>query len=230
MERSRNNFLLLFLGQAVEVDGITGNTDGQIRILFGMLGGIDEHIAVEDVDVDVLCALTEVAVDDLAEIAVSRFVVVTECLRNDAERVGDTVLADVVRQLCNGVEGCKRTGSITSVHRVRTGRKRLACTSAVGRVAGLLAVDDVGGDRQNRQRVFGIAVGRDRLECREELLNLFDSNGIRTVVVVAVLGEVARRFKVGDQTCFVTNDADIGIFDCRQRAARTDRPAAPNAI
>ena len=99
MERSRNHFLLLFLGQAVEVDCIAGNTNGQVRVLFGVLGGIDEHIAVEDVDIDVLSALTEVAVDDLAEIAVSRFVIVTECLRNDAERVGDTVLADVVRQI-----------------------------------------------------------------------------------------------------------------------------------
>ena len=92
MECSCNYFILLFFCKFMEVDGITGDANGQVRVLFGMLGGIDEHIAVEDVDVDVLSALTEVAVDDGAEVAVSCFGIVTERLRKEIEEKRESAI------------------------------------------------------------------------------------------------------------------------------------------
>ena len=49
---------------------------------------------------------------------------------------------------------------VAAVHRVGAGRERLAGAAAVRGVAGVLAVDHVGGDRQHRLGVHGVAVGR----------------------------------------------------------------------
>ena len=50
--------------------------------------------------------------------------------------------------------------AIAAMHRVGAWPERLALAPAVRRIAGRLAVDDIGRDRQHALRVNGVAIGR----------------------------------------------------------------------
>ena len=58
--------------------------------------------------------------------------------------------------------------AVAPVHRVGARAERLALAAAVRRVAGRLAVDDVGGDGQHGLRVRGVAIGRVLADLRHE--------------------------------------------------------------
>ena len=55
---------LLFLGQVDELNGVTGNTDGEVGVLLllGVLHSVDQLLGAKDVDVQVVGALVKVAV------------------------------------------------------------------------------------------------------------------------------------------------------------------------
>ena len=57
MECSGNNVVLLLLGELDEVYGIAGNPDSKLRIVLGMLLGIEESVPVEYVYVEVMTTL-----------------------------------------------------------------------------------------------------------------------------------------------------------------------------
>jgi hypothetical protein len=59
---SRNNVILLFLREFNEVNCITGNTDGELRILFRMSLCIQKGFAIEYVYVKVIATVANVAV------------------------------------------------------------------------------------------------------------------------------------------------------------------------
>ena len=61
---------LLLAGQVDELDGVAGDTDGEVCVLLllGVLHSVDELLLAEDIDVQVVCALVEVAVHDLHQI------------------------------------------------------------------------------------------------------------------------------------------------------------------
>ena len=51
VERPLDDLQLLLSAETAEVHGVAGNTDGQSRIFFRMLHGVDEELPVHDVDV-----------------------------------------------------------------------------------------------------------------------------------------------------------------------------------
>src|SRR5215217_2685415 len=59
---------LLLAGQPHEIDSITGHADRQARILFRMVHGLEQGLAVEHVDVHVEAGDPEKAVEDRGEI------------------------------------------------------------------------------------------------------------------------------------------------------------------
>ena len=94
MEGTADHLQLLFLGEAVEVHRIAGNANGERGILFGMLVGIHQHVAVEHVHVQVLRALHEIAVQNTHKVGDAGSFVLAERGRHNGEGVGNIVLAD----------------------------------------------------------------------------------------------------------------------------------------
>ena len=64
-ETSCQDFLLLGSCQFDEIYGVAGDSDGELGVFFGVVDGFLEEFAVEDVDVEVMGFLGEVAVEDL---------------------------------------------------------------------------------------------------------------------------------------------------------------------
>ena len=52
---------LLLARQLDEVHRVAGDADGQLRVELGVVHGVQQRLAIEDVDVDVVAALQEVA-------------------------------------------------------------------------------------------------------------------------------------------------------------------------
>ena len=101
VECSGDDLKLMFTAEFHEVDGITGHADRQLRIFLRMLHGILKHLAVKDIDIQMMRALGEIAVHHCHEILDSLLRGRAERLRNDGERVADTVLGIIVIKLGN---------------------------------------------------------------------------------------------------------------------------------
>ena len=62
VEGPRNDFVLLRLRQLVEVDRITADAHGQLRIFFRMRLSVQQRFPVENVDVQMMSALFGITV------------------------------------------------------------------------------------------------------------------------------------------------------------------------
>lgn len=67
MERTGNDVALLFLREGDEFHGVARHADREVCVFrfFRMFHGIDQHFLAKDVDVQVMCALIEIAVKDV---------------------------------------------------------------------------------------------------------------------------------------------------------------------
>ena len=69
VDGSRQHVELLLSCELNEVDGIAADADCELRVFLGMLHGIEQQIAAEHVDIDVLSARwREVAVEQVHEV------------------------------------------------------------------------------------------------------------------------------------------------------------------
>src|SRR5215472_18752167 len=100
---------------------------------------------------------------------------------------------------------------VAAVHGVGSGRKRFAFASAVGRVSGCLAVNDVGGDGQHALGMRRIAIGRMFANFLHKLGDDVGSNTVDAVVIVAELrhGIFGLVFIVDNETRIVANDVNF---------------------
>src|SRR3954469_20538241 len=109
--------------------------------------------------------------------------------------------------------------AVTSMHRIGAGPERLALAAAVRRVAGGLAVDDVGGNGQHALSVSGVAIGPMLADLLHEARHELRSDAVHPIVVVAKLGNCvsARSFDdiVDGEAGFVANRTNLGVFDRR---------------
>ena len=64
MEGALDNFELLLTAEAAEVNGVSRYANGERWIKFWMFHGIEEDVAVHDVDVEMMGAAHEVAIED----------------------------------------------------------------------------------------------------------------------------------------------------------------------
>ena len=65
MHGAADNFQLLLVGERGEVDGVTGNTDRQLRVLFRMIHRIEQGLSKNDIDIDVVTAVGEITVEQM---------------------------------------------------------------------------------------------------------------------------------------------------------------------
>ena len=143
MEGTGNDLLLLFTGKLAEVDSITGNTDGQVRICFGVLVRLEQSLTIHDVDIEVMRTVLKIAVHDGDQIGNAILIRLTQCIWHNGEGIGNTVTASGIGQLGYGIQGRQRTTALAVMHGISTGGEGLALLAAVGRGAGLLTVNHV---------------------------------------------------------------------------------------
>ena len=165
----------------------------------------------------------EIAVQNRDKIIDAFFVGFAERLRNNRERVGNAVTAGVIRHFGQRVQRRERAVLFAVVHRVRTGRKRLAFFTAVGRAAGLFAVNHIGGNRQRRQRMNRAAVSRGFAKLGNGAFQKRARNEVYAVVVIAVGRELADGFKIDNIAVFVTNRVHLGVLNCGKAVRRNGK-------
>lgn len=68
MEGSGNDFKLLFSGKLHKVNGVAGNSDGELWIFFWMFHGFEEGFFVENVHIQMLSTLRKVTVQQSNQI------------------------------------------------------------------------------------------------------------------------------------------------------------------
>ena len=68
VEGAVDHIHLLLAGQLDEVDRVAGHPDGKLRILLRMIHGVQQHLPVEDVDIDVMTALAEITVQQAHQV------------------------------------------------------------------------------------------------------------------------------------------------------------------
>lgn len=110
--------------------------------------GVNQSLAVEHVDVEMMGMLGKITVQQSNQVFTLVHLALSKSPWNHAESVGDTVPTGVVIQFGNRVERGESPGEITAVHRVSPRRKRLALSPTAWRAASFFAVDDIGGDSQ----------------------------------------------------------------------------------
>ena len=94
VEGAGDNLLLLRLCQLVEVHRVARDPDGQVGIFLRVLVGVHERLPVEDVHVDVVGHLGEVAVEDGHQVGVPALPPsLPSACGHDGEGVGDAVPA-----------------------------------------------------------------------------------------------------------------------------------------
>ena len=133
--------------------------------------------------------------------------VATQTGRDDGGGQGDAVLRLVVGQLGHAQRAGQHAVPVASVHRVGSGRERLALSAAVRGVAGGLAVDHVRGDRQHRLGVLRVAVRGLLADLRHEPPHDVGGDLVDPVVVVAEGREVALGDVVDHQPRLVADRA-----------------------
>ena len=182
-----------------------------------MLHGVLELLDAKDVHVEVVGTVGEVAVHDIHEVRDTLVEVVAQGARVDRLGVGDAVERVLIRKFGDGVQRGEQAVLLGTVGGVGARRERGERLAAVGGAAGGLAVHDVRGDRENRGRGLGVAVGVVLGDLAHEGLEQPHGNVVGAVVVIAVLGEVALDLVVDDDALLVAHGLDLGVLDGAQR-------------
>ena len=151
MRAARDHVELLFAGEVYELDRIARNADGEVCVLrfLGVFHAVAQLVHAENVDVEVVSALIEVAVEDVPEVIDALLKAVSEGVGADGLGVRDTVERVGIGQLSNGIQRGEQTVLLGSVGRVRARCKGCAGFSAVGGGSGSLAVNHIRGDGED---------------------------------------------------------------------------------
>ena len=181
-----------------------------------MLHGVDQHFLAEDVHIQVMCAPGEIAVQDVDQILGALPVTVAQGTGVDGLGVGNAVQGVLVGQLGDGIQGGNQAGLLRAVAGVGAGGQRGPGPAAVGHIAGILAVDHVGGNGQDGGGGLGIPVGVVVPDLLQEGPQQPHGDGICPVIVVAVAGEVALHLEVRGVAVLIPDDLDLGILDGAQ--------------
>ena len=114
-----------------------------------MIHRIEQHLAVHHVDVDMVTAVEEIAVEQSDQIPNTLLFGAAERGRDNRKGIADSVLGEIIRKFGNRLHRRHAAVSISPVHRICAGSKGLTRLPAVRRGSGLLPVHHVGGNGQN---------------------------------------------------------------------------------
>src|SRR5688572_7945070 len=143
VESAVDDVHLLLTRQPDEVDGATRDTNGQAWILLRVLHGVEQHVAVQHVDVHVEARAAEVSVEDAGQIVDAIALDAPQPFGHERRGQRDTVLRVAIRNFRHRRGARVDAMFVATMHRVGARCERLAEPPAVGRVTGRLPVDDV---------------------------------------------------------------------------------------
>ena len=189
---SGDDIHLLLPGEVDEFHRVAGDSDGKVGVLLllRVLHGVDELLHAEHIDIQMVRALAEVAVQDEDEIADPLLLCVAQGIRVDGLGVGNAVQRPLIGKFGQGIQGGEEPASLCAVTGVGAGRQRFACPAPVRQGAGSLAVHDIGCDGEDGCGRLGIPVGVVLPDLLHKGFQKPDRNVVRPVVVVAVPGEI----------------------------------------
>ena len=201
----------------MEVYGIPGYTNGQSRVLIRMFHGVNQGFAAENIDIQMVRTLCKVTIENIGQVLNPLFQSVTQRIGHNRERIADTILAHIaVRDLRYRIQRSQCTGFIAAMHGVGTRCQRLAALAPVGRGPSLLAIHDVTGDGQSRQRVNRTTVQRMFLQLFTKPGHNVDGQVVGAVIIIPVFGEVPFNFEINGHTLFVADGLYLCIPNSRQ--------------
>ena len=126
----------------------------RLRVFLRVIHRVEQHLAVEHIDVHVITAAAEERVHHADEV---RDLIFGACGPSPCgtmrRRERNAVRRVAIRNLRDGRGRGHDAVRVPAVHRIGAGRERLALAAAIRRVAGVLAVNDVRRDGQHRLRV-----------------------------------------------------------------------------
>src|SRR5262249_1195178 len=110
VERAIDDVHRLLPREADEIDRVSGHADREARILFRMIHRVDEHLAVEHVDVHVIARAPEERIEHRREVGDAILLDAAEAARHEARRQRDAVLRVAIRNL--GDRGSRRVDAV----------------------------------------------------------------------------------------------------------------------
>ena len=112
-----NYIILLFFGQIDKFNGITGYTNRKVCVFFffRMFLCIQQFFFSKYIDIQVMCSLIEVSVKYLNQIVLTLILIMSQCVRINRLRIGNSIQSPVIWEFSNGVQGSKQTILLCSV-------------------------------------------------------------------------------------------------------------------
>ena len=160
MSVSCDDIELLFTGQIDELDRIAGNTDCKVGIFrfFRMFHSIVQSVKSEYINIQMMCSLAEIAIQNIDKLMLALFIGMTKSGRRDCLCVGDTIECIFIWNLGNGVQGSKQTVLFCTIGWICPRREWFICTSSIRQCTGCLTIDNIGCDCQDGCCSFRISV------------------------------------------------------------------------
>ena len=154
--------------------------------------------------------LVKVAVHNSNKVVNSFSLIISESLGVHRLSIGDTVKSPNVRDLSCGVKRRNETVLLCAVAGVSTGSEGSAGFTSVRKCTCSSAVNNVGCNSKDRCCRLGISVSVSSLDLVKEGLKEPYTDLVSSVIIVAVLGEVAFNDIVGSKVlCNVNNIAGL---------------------
>lgn len=112
-----DNVHLLLFGQINELHSVTGYTDGEVCVLFflRMLHSVDKLLLAKHVNIEVMRTLVKISVHNVYKVLNTLAFFISKCTRVDGLGIGNSVKCPLIRDLCQRVQGSKKSALLCAV-------------------------------------------------------------------------------------------------------------------
>ena len=124
-----------------------------------MFHGIQKNFSIHNIDIQMMCALIEITIQNMNQIFNTLRFIFSQCIRNNGECIGNTILTYIsIRNFCNRIQRSQCTIFVPAMHGICTGSQRFPMFSTIRCCTCFFAIHDIACDGQSRQCMFCIAV------------------------------------------------------------------------
>ena len=108
---------LLFLSKIYELNSVTRYTDGEVCVLFflRMLHSVDKLLLAKHVNIEVMRTLVKLSVHNVYKVLNTLAFFISKCTRVDGLGIGNSVKCPLIRDLCQRVQGSKKSALLCAV-------------------------------------------------------------------------------------------------------------------
>src|SRR5690554_865874 len=216
VECSMNDIELLFSGELDEVHCVATHSDGELWIEFRMLHCIQEYLPIQDVHIDMVSSFVKVSIEKTHQILRLLRSALSQCTRYDTERIGDPILCFIVGNCSNALHACDTPTTISTVHGIRSGGKRLSPLPPIGSRSGLLSIDYIAGDCEHRECRHTVSVAMMTSELPHETLDDIDCNTVDLLDIVSIGRESPLDLEIDYEISFISDRLHFCVLYCTE--------------